>query len=466
MPDVVVGAQAVLGANDRALAEAYLSALGDLVWFDAYFDGKAPSPELTQAINALAGENSLTLARAIGFAALASNPPRLDEAEVKLSAVAQRDALSRVGLLAVRLVKGESKEALAQAASDAIAQLPPEAWSALARWTLRDLGPINFRTPDTDRVVAESAKLDDAWLGFAKDPRAFYVADVDAVDASLGIAEPMLTNVVIQNISNRPLLLGPGGPINGNVIFDANVRGRLEQPFLGAGVARLAGPVVLPPRGTARGTARIDNAQMFAFMLANPHVPMSIFVSGITNAASAQNGLIPGPGGMRAQSASVFDRGGLSWDRPDAQTRLTEQLAHTDPVQRQRAVYALSGNARALLTSPNANDASTALAGRAIELINDAITKDASPSVRATAVQELMGLADAKSLDQIAKAALVSSDAETRIRCILVIALMNREQRQQLLSPLANDSDAAVRQLASAVSALPDRPPATQPAAQ
>jgi hypothetical protein len=466
-PDMVAGARLMLDAKDAGLAEAYVSALGDLAWFDAYFAGQNPSAELSQAIDLLAGENSLTLTRAQGFAALSANPQRLDEAQVKLSAIASRDALARVGLLAVRLGRGESREVVSSSAGETIAQLPPQAWSTLARYTLRDLGAITFRTSDTDKIVAEALKLDDAWLNFHRNPQAFYVADVDAVDAGLDIAEPVLVKVAVQNISNRPILIGPGGAISGNIVFDATVRGRLEQPFLGAGVARLAGPVVLPPRGVARGTARVDHGQMFAFMVANPHVPMSIFVSGITNATATENGFIPGPGGLRDQSASVFDRNSRLWDRPDMQKQLTDQLADADPVRRQRAVYTLAGIARALLTASNATEQSKSLAGFILNLVRQASTSDASASVRAVAVQELMSLSSADNLMTLARAGLSSADTETQLRTLLVIAPFKQSDRKQLTAAPPANADVSTRQLANAISALPDinNTPATQPAA-
>lgn len=461
LPNVKADAEAIAKMDNPQLATTYQAALGDIVWLDAFFAATPPEAPLAEAITALGADKSNNVARAVAFASFVGG--NFDDAKAKLAPlVEQGDLLSRAAMLVVRLKAGESKESLAPEAQKLITQLPTGVWGATLRWTLRDFGPFDLRTADTPAIIAESAKLSPDWLAFGKNGRSFYVIDVDVIKAQCDVGEPMVMSITLQNLGTRPLAIGPGGPVDQQVILDATVRGSVEQPFPGAAVSRMTGALVLQPRQKITSYARVDNPQMFAFLAANPQVSMAVFVSAIANPMLGANGIVPGPGGFRSQSRSVLDRRVAPFQRPDGRQQLIDQLNKPDAKLRLHALQAIAGNGAQL--AQQSTDESKQLATQAAALVKKTSEQDASSTVRAIAMQLVVGMTEEANRDEPIKAMIASKDAEARLLGALLVMGRPQADRKTLLEPLTNDADDVIKRLGTAIIALPESEPATQPA--
>ncbi|MGN6725113.1 MAG: tetratricopeptide repeat protein [Tepidisphaeraceae bacterium] len=460
LPNVQNAMKLIEAKGDARLAESYLEALGDLAWLDVYFAGKTPPKEISDGIDTLAGQSSIMSNRIAGFSALAGG--HNDDAKVKLSAVAARDPLSQLGLLILQLKTGSDKAGIAQAGADVLQKLPTDAWSAMVRWSLKDAGPIAFRTSDADVVIAEAARLPRDWINFTRDGRSHYFVTIDVVKASVQVGEPMLVTLSVQNSSDQPLLIGPGGAIDPRIPLDANVRGAIEQVFPAVAVAKLTGRIVLQPRESTRTTVRLDNGDLDSFSSQNPTVGLSIFASAITNATVRGKALVPGPGGFRTQARNVIDRPPYAFSRDAIRQQLTTQLHSADAVERLHAVATIGASA-AFLSRGNPDE--QRLAPQAIADLQTAAAHDDSATVRAFAAQQLAWLQDDAGRLKAIQAMLGSADLESKLIGCAMSINRSPQERQQLLAPLATDGNEIIQRLARAIPKLPDAPSpaATQP---
>ncbi|MBC7783705.1 MAG: hypothetical protein H7144_07680 [Burkholderiales bacterium] len=464
LPDVRADAQEIVKGNNGDLARAYAGSLADLGWLDAYFAARAPDPAVIAALETLTGQNSPVVTRLQGFAALTSGQD--DEANVKLSAIAQSDPLARVGMLALRVKKGEPKDALLREAAQLLSEIPVDVWSTTLRYTLKDLGNIGFRTPDADALRAEVQKLPDDWLQLARAPGQFYVMKLTPMRVGVTPGEPMFLTLQFQNISKHPLVIGPGGVIDQQVVMDASVKGAVEQYVPAVGIARLSGKLVLQPRQSTTALVRIDSGELSAFLNTMPHLSLSVYASAVTNARSGPNStVIPGPGGMREQSDSVFNRQATSFMKDTGRAGLVEQLKSGDPIRRLLALRALSANATAMRGSKDAPPELLQLASGAEDMMRQSLDRETVPAVRAQGLQLLMGMQkDANQTSIMLQNLVISPDWESRAVGALVAIGIPQESRKQFLAPLASDTDEVIKRLAEAVMAVPDPVPATQPA--
>lgn len=465
LPDVRADAKAVDARSD--LGRLYAAALGDYAWLDAYFGGKSPDPAVLEAIVTLTGENSTLLTRLQGFAALGAN--QLDEAKVKLSAIADRDALARLGLASVKLKQGTPKDQLAADASKLLLEMPVGVWSSTVRHTLSDLSPISFATEDKPAVVAEAAKLSAKWLGIARSPDSFYLMELRPVKVGLSVGDPMLLKLRVQNISDFPLVIGPGGVIDQSVAIDAQVRGPVEQYFPGVAVARLSGELVLQPRQSTFATVRIDNGELGSFFQSVPQVSLSVYASSISNARIIQQeqgpAVVPGPGGFREQGQSVMDRVAVPLAREDTRQSLANALTADDASKRLSAYRAVIGNLQALANVTQPNDQHRALAEVGQKMLAEALARETDPTVRALVLQQQFAiLGSAETIVSQIKAMVASPDWQSRLTAAAVSQSVPQAQRADLIKPLATDPDELVKTVATVVAKIPDPAPATQPA--
>ncbi len=465
MPDVRADAKAIDAKSD--LARMYAGALGDVAWLDSYFSAKAPDPAIIEALTTLTGDNSVAVTRLQGFAALGTG--QIDEAQVKLSAIAERDSLARVGLLAVKLKKGEAKEALQSQANDLLKELPVDVWSATVRQTLRELAPIQFATDGKAEVIAESAKLPDQWLTFPKAANGFYLMELTPLKVGIQVGEPMLMKLRVQNTSNFPLVIGPGGVIDQSVAIDAQVRGPAEQYFPGTAIARITGDLVLQPRESVMTQVRIDSNELGNFLNASPHVALTIYASVVSNprVVQQQNGpaILPGPGGFRQQGESVMDRVALPFAKDTVRQQFAKDLQNPAAEQRLYAYRAIAGNVQALLGVQQPTDQHRELAAAGQKMISEALANETDPVVKSQVSLLMLSYAGKPELIDAGLQAMVASSAwQERITAALIAINLPQAKRAELLKPLENDADDAIKKLVATIVTIPDPKPATQPA--
>ncbi|HEY0007242.1 MAG TPA: hypothetical protein VGB55_00835 [Tepidisphaeraceae bacterium] len=461
MPDVRVLATRVAGLNRADVKEAFVTSLGDIAWLDACYTAQAPDPAVMDALKTLSGENSALVTRIAGFTAVSAG--RLDEVQVKLGAIAEKDPLARAGLLAMRLKKNEPKPEIAAEASKLLQEMPVDVWSATLRWLVTDAGPITFKTADADAVIAEAAKLPEAWLNLPRTPQTFYLVDLTPLRVGVVPGEPLLLRLTMQNTSEFPLMLGPGGVVDQVVQLDAATRGPIEQYLPAIAAARLSGRMVLQPRESVSTIVRIDTPRLSSLMNSAPHVAISLYASAVTNPRFTKEAVVPGPGGFREQAETIIDRPSISITKDNVRNTLYEQTQDNDPLRRLRAVQAIATNVLQLRGLPESASAAPLLES-AEKVLQNVIEKDASSAVRSTARQLLTSVRPASEQEEGLRGMLASPDIEARTIGTMMTFGRPQSQRQTLLKPLAeSDADPTLKALAAAVMAVPDAPPATQP---
>lgn len=453
LPDIKAAAALLQSLKKPELTQAYVNDLAAIAWLDVYFLGRPADGAVAAAIDQLADPKGAVPNRIDGFAALAAGD--FDAANVKLSAVAPRDPLSQIGMLSLRLKQGQDKAAIAADAAKLLAQYPVDVWSLMIRQSTAAAGPLKYRSGEADAVVAESNRLPRPWLEFGKTPSDNYLLDVDALQPSITIGQPLLARVTLQNIGDRPLLIGPGGVIDQNVPIDMNMRSLTEEPFPGAAVARLTGRIVLQPNQSTSTVVRLDSTAIDTYIATNPQYGLSIFVSAVVNPVLRNNVVVPGVGGTRAQAKNVIDRTPTALTQLEVRHQFDKSLASADAVVRLHAVVQLIAAAEQLLGT---NDPQRQAAVDAIAQVRKIAQSDPSSTVRATARQQLALHENDAGMATAVKAMLASTDVESRlIGCVMTI---NRSaaERAAWLAPLASDADPSVKRLAAAIARLPEAP--------
>ncbi len=468
MPDVRADAAKIEPSSN--LGRSYAAALGDVAWLDIYFGNNPLDPVIAEAIVSLTGENSVDITRLQGFAALASG--QTDEAAVKLGAIADRDALAKVGMLAIKLKKGESKDALRPEASKLLASMPVDVWSSTVRQTLADLSPLTFETPDKASVIAASAKLPTDWLNFVRNTGNFYLMELIPVNVGVGVGEPMLMRLRLQNVGKYPLVIGPGGVIGQRVAIDAQVRGLAEQYFPGVAIGRVSGQLVLQPRQSVQTTVRIDSPELNGFISSAPHIPLTIYASAVSNPRIVQQpqggaAVVPGPGGIRVQATRVMDRQSVALSREDNRKQMASDLQAPDAMKRLLAYQTVIANVQALLNQPTPNHQQKQLADVGKQMLDQAMATETDASIKAMVKQATMGFAAER--DQILKSLgtmVAAPEWQTRMGAVLSATGLPLAKRVDLLKPLENDPDESVKQTAAIIVTIPDPAPTTAPASQ
>lgn len=462
LPDVRNDARSLEVSSE--LARTYTAALGDYAWLDAYFSGNPIDPAVMEALTILTGDSSVLVTRLQGFSALKNQ--RTDEAKVKLSAIADRDPLAKVGMTAIRLGQGESRETILQEASELLSQMPLGVWSSTVRYSLRDLGAIPFSTPDKSEVLTQASKLPEKWLTFAQTPGNFYLMELKPLKVGLTVGEPMLLRLRVQNVSDFPLVIGPGGVLDQSVAIDAQVKGPLERYFPGIAVARLSSDLVLEPKQSTFAIVRIDTGELGTFFQSLPHLPLSVYSSAISNPRLVQQiqGLtvIPGPGGFRAQGESVIDRPSVALQRQDVRQKIDDQLKSTDPAQRLSGYLSLIGNIRVIQNTPQSTPEQNEVVAQGQTMLDDAFASESDPFVRALVMlQQLTVLTDPQTIENHVRTMLQSSDLQTRLTGCIVGSQLKEDQRKSLLREIETDPDESVRKIVSTLLKLKDPAPAT-----
>ena len=466
LPDVVGVAGKLKAAENPNLSRAFLQTLADLAWLDVYFLGQPAPQPVVDAIHTLSqvdgDSNNAVTARIDGFTALAAG--KLDVASQTLSHVADRDVLSQLGMLIVRLKQGQDAAAVTSDGTKLLQQYPVDVISLMIRQSLRPAGKIEFRSADADAIVAESKRLPERWLDFARSAADNYLLSIEPVVANVALGDPVLVQVTLQNVGNRPLLIGPGGVIDQYVPLDITVRGLQQQAFPAAGFARLTASLVLRPGQSVTATTRVDNPAVAAYLATGPQYDAAMFVSGIVNAASHGGALVPGLGGVRRQANGVVDRAPINYAQQSVRDAVAALLAGTNAVDRARAVMQLSAAAAQLASAGDA--ASQQLAAGATAAMQKTADGDASPTVRAVARQQLALQQNDADQSKAVQAMLASADFETKLLGCLLTINRAAADRRAMLSPLGNDADPILQRLAAALAKLPDTTAAaaTQPA--
>ena len=444
------------------LRDDYVKAVVDLAFFELYFnDNVAEGTRLTDTVRQLLREDSVTVARLDGWAHLKAG--RKDEARVKLSAVADRDPLSELGL--VKLGGPEAQER----ANKLVSRYPAGLVGAMAWLSTRDqqakLTPGAWAADLKKELDAFPA----GWLEILTQPQAFYVVRTEAVNGKFFYAynEPILTRITILNRGKFDIGMGPDGALRPDVWIDAMLRGVIGQSLPGVAFDRITGELVLRPGKQVSQVVRLDQGALADFLTSNPQVPVPISATVTTVPVIGPEGARPGPAGYRTPFEKMYERE-LTKVLSDERLAAAQQaLSGTDAGKKIRALVQMKV-ALQLLMAPQQTPDPNAEA-RKVQL-RDAMQQvaagDRTASVSGVAwflLGTLVGDADRATI----VGQLVKDGAwEKRLLGVLLAQMLPPGPQKEAATAASKDAEASVKKFASAMLAALESGEAVVPATQ
>ena len=220
-----------VGKLDPQFKVLLIESLGDLAWFELYFDhnASAAGPSL-DALKKLLPPDNILLRRLIGWSALVSDPA--DEVAARAIFTAQQDSdpLSALGLL--RLEDKNNHNIEAAAIGGKIASRPKTGVQGAVLWeAIKGRGFKAVESPDAVAIKAEINKFPKDWLQVVHNPARFYSIRAEPVSVGHRLGEPMLVTVTLENNCKIDVTVGDFGLIHPRVVFDAKIRGTNEKAF-------------------------------------------------------------------------------------------------------------------------------------------------------------------------------------------------------------------------------------------
>jgi tetratricopeptide (TPR) repeat protein len=442
-----------------AVRTAYISALTDLAWTELYFKNDAAAAgKVIDTIRQLVPADNITLTRLEGWEFLVAGKP--GEAKVKLTAVADRDALAALGL--ARLEKDKAKAA---AQAGRLLDENPTGLLAAFLWNGgRELGARRGSSERGDELRRQVQSFPRDWLGVLDQPQKYYALRFEPLKVGHGFGQPMWARVTVQNIGDRPLTLGDDGVIHRDLWVDAQLRGLNQQPIPAIAYERLGGYLVLRPGQSTSRLVRIDQGVLDNFLKSNPRVAIQLSASVITNPVLTSSGSNPGPAGQRTQLSRLIQRNGFPLDDASAKQAIYAKVTSGTASEQFQNLGLLAAYTQ-IFRSEKAPDALKPLAAEFVDVIRKA-GNDSDPSLGAWA-----SYLHARLLDEPHRLVAVrqmAADPAWQKRLLALVAVQSLPVKAQLdiaTGLAAKDADDVVRSYAGAVQQLAQLPtsrPATQ----
>ena len=292
---------------------AYLAILGDLAWFEVFFNSDAGEGErlhkyFMQLSEAAEEDNRLPAtfdARMSGWIFLLRD--QLAEAKVKLSAAEKDDVLAALGM--IRVLAETDKPAAKAAAQQLLNRAPAGILGVQLFVKLKDQ---EVKVQPNERAAALKPVLDTfpmEWLKIIDNPLMFYSLRGEPVRIAVPFGQPLLANITIQNTSNYDLTIGRDGVIQPELWFDVQLGGVFRDRIPNAVVESIPEQIVLKPRQRINFTARLDQGLLRDKVLAaNPTPPVGMMVTMRSNVQMTRNGMMTGPAGQSAEFRRMMER--------------------------------------------------------------------------------------------------------------------------------------------------------------
>lgn len=457
--DIAADVKKLQDAARIDLTSTYAAALADLAWIKIHFLNKpTDAQKYIDPLRQLLAADSVTLARLEGWAFLVDG--KKDEARVKLSAVAPRDALSALGLIRLDSADQPAEKVLAEA-KKLVTDNASGLMGAMLIESLRDKVGIMPMGPNAAVLKAELDKFNMRWLDFldlgeAKD---FYVLKADPVQVAHKFGEPILAKITITNSGPFDITIGPDGAIKPDLWMDLRLNRPEQRNLPGVAFDRMTARLVLHANETVSQIVRVDAGPVVGILASNPMLEMGLIYSVLTNPMTVQ-GVVPGPGGYRVQ----FQRPPVRSASPltaNVLMNLTQLLMNAPGDAKVRALDLL-GTYSLLLRSMN--DPSAKSKGTEFADIVRKSTVDPVPGVRAQAMLVTAFLSDADVRRGVVQQMLSDSSVSVRgMGLTSLTTLPDWRQYKEMVKPLTEDKDPQVKALAAAVLEVAELPPTTQP---
>jgi len=309
-PDLGGDIERVKNVDNAAMRDSYLQALGNLAWFELYFNGQTIEAErLLGMIRNLSDPNDQQskafIARMEGWLFLLQ-PNKAGEAKVKLSAAADTDAFAALGL--VRVYDMEDKAKAKVEAAKLLAKYSSGLVAAVIFHDLRELGVKVVPKPEAAALNEALAKFPKDWMRAIDTPQQFYLIRGEPMKISSPYGEPMMVRVALQNTSNYDLTIGEDGLIKPGLWFDVQMTGLVQRNLTGIAYERITDRIVLKAHQVIIRNVRVDQGPLAVFLSQTPGPPIAMHISVRTNPISARDSVTSAAGGQSQELARGMER--------------------------------------------------------------------------------------------------------------------------------------------------------------
>lgn len=337
LPDPAAALQKIRQADRPELVDAFSVIASDVAWFLVYYAGQGGS-DAQPWIDAIKNANpeiTERITRLEGWSFLASG--QKGEAEVKLSAIADRDPLAELGLIQLQS-QGDApaNDALKARASALLNEYPVSLLGATLYQSLKPLGAKVTPSESSKETLAAYEKIPRDLLSIIDRPQQSYALRAEPLKVSHFFGEPVLVRVGVTNVGTVPLTLGPDGVVRPDLWFDAQFRGALKESFSGVAYDRIAGPLVLQPGEETQQIVKVNQGELRALLESNPMKSLQFTTSVMTNptAAGAEGQISAGPAGQRVTMTRLVERMAMPIQQPAARQSLIGATATGTPTQK------------------------------------------------------------------------------------------------------------------------------------
>jgi tetratricopeptide (TPR) repeat protein len=448
------------------LSAAYLHTVADLAWFQVFFNDQSDEAQrlMRHAESLLDPKEQAAatfLPRMAGWVFLKQG--KFDEARVKLAAVADRDPMAALGL--IKCYGAAEKDKARIEAQKLVNTKPDGIEGAVLLDRLREFGVRAQPTESAPAMVAALSTLPPNWMSVLENPAAFYTIRGQPLRSPSQFGDPLIAQIVIQNISNVDLSVGSDGLIKPGVWFDAQIRGVFEQNIPAVAFERISDAIVLKPRQSVTLNVRADQGNLLRLLQQRPSAAINFKLIARTNPVFGGGLVVSGPGGYFIEIPQPFERLAFQISTDNIQS-LGRKVVSADGRERVRQLQLLGALAAHLGTQTDA------VSKTQLAEIQDILRKardQADPAVHAYAMY-ICALASPESEQAAALQRMLAPDENWRTRLlglaamddIRMPAIQQKSVAQQVID--AKEEAKCVRDFAAATLKLLNQPPQTQPA--
>jgi hypothetical protein len=383
-PDLSNDSALLVKADQPQLTDDYISAVGDLAWLRLCFlrDGGDDTQRLIDGLSKLLADDDPLLARLNGWAYLLRG--QWDEARLKLSAVADRDAYAQMGMVYIDDQAGKRADAdnLARAV---LAAHPSGAEAAILYSAFHGRGAAIVPLPQAQLVSTELQQFPDEWRHIVENPQLFYTISAEPLEQQVPFPHPILVKVTIQNVSDFDITMGPEGTLHPLIVFDATTHGLVEQVVGQTVFEEFWQRLVLPKGQYAAQIVRLDRGDLENLLNAQPDLPIDIQFSMLVNPmrVPGRTDYVIGGCGCRVALSGLIERAARPYKTADDRKKLYDVMAGADQGARLDAVTAMATFAQAMRGQAKGVviDQSYSTALELMDHLKTATT-DADPAVR------------------------------------------------------------------------------------
>jgi len=447
----------IRAAGDEGLFSSYIGAIEDLAAYKIYFCGQtAAAQPLLATLKQYLPADDVSIARLEGFSFL--NDKKYDQAAVKLSAVADRDALAKMGMILVDLGKGKDSAKLATRATDLLTTNQGGLLGLILQDGLRPLNVAPNATDYTEAIHKELNQFPHQWLDILDRAKTqdFYNMKAEPIHIEHAVGEPLLVRLTIQCTSEFPITIGSDSTLRRDLFIDCHTRGLFNALFPSV-YDQIAGPVVL--RKEEMGVnqiIRVDDPSVAEMLNQNTVTGMPLFFSFFTNPVTMSTGIVPGPAGYRRDFANAMLRVPNPINVPDDKADLERLLTQGSIDQRMDTLdllvsFVINGQAQiAQAANPNQPAGQPALAVASFQAaINDYslwvrnAERDDSPAVRAWAGYCAVLCAEGPARLDAIKHLAAKPGWEDRVLATALLRDLPADQAKQIAKHIADAAGAA-----------------------